>query len=486
MPLDISFLLLLIFLLCTLVVFFSSLTKKFTNFSEYAVGHRQFSTATIVATIVACYCSAGLLRRHITYGSEGLFFVVYRMMIALCPLLLLSWLAGRMSKFIYHLSMPETMDSAYGRYARLITALFEVYHTIFLVSLQIRIISDTVGLFVPSADPLIVTILITLVMVVYAILGGARAIAFTDVWQCIVFSTLMVILAWWIFKKTGKSIISIIDFVKVQKKFALFNIIPSDRKVPTILSYLTNLVAAIGPYLVQHVYMCKSPAQARKVCLYAAIFSSIITACALVIGLLVFIRFPNIPSTAIWNHFFSNVSFPLKVIVCVIMLSFAMSTVDSRLHVASIMLAYDIPKSIGCFRKLLHLYQVQVVRVALFVLALITMVLAFNLGTSTLYSMIIWCTRFYVPVIIAPFILAVLGLRTSSVAALIGMVTGLLSMLAWQKWMVSIVGTTTGHVPCMFMNGLVMIIVHYLLRTTTNKLDNPIYRVKSISQKNGP
>ncbi|CDG49381.1 sodium:solute symporter family protein [Cardinium endosymbiont of Bemisia tabaci] len=408
------------------------------------------------------------------------------MVIALCPLLLLSWLAGRMSKFIYHLSMPETMDSAYGRYARLITALFEVCNASITISLQVRIMSDTVSLFLPSGRPLTITILITLVMVIYAIFGGARAIAFTDVWQSIVFSIFIVVVAWLVFKKIRTPIIEIIDFLKSQKQFGLYNIIPSGRKVvPTILSYLTNLVAGVGPYLVQHVYMCKSPAQARKACLCAAIFSSVIAACIIVVGLLVFVCFPHVPSKAIWNHFLANASYPLKTIVSIVMLSFAMSTVDSRLHVASIMLAYDIPKSIGCFRRFLYFHQLQAFRVALFVVSLFTIVLAFNLPTSTLYNILMWYLRFYVPVIIAPFILAVLGLRTSSSVGLIGMATGLLSMLAWQKWMVSIVGTATGHVPCMLINGLVMIVVHYLLRRTTNKLNKPLDMVKSIQQENG-
>lgn len=376
-----------------------------------------------------------------------------------------------MHKFIYHLSMPESMASVYGPYARFITALFEVCNTIIIVSLQIRIIRDTVGLFIPLANPLAITMLITTLMVIYAMFGGARAIAFTDVWQCIVFSILTVVLVWCVFKKSGKTMIEIIDFVKAQKQFGLSNIIPSDRKVQTILDYLANLVSSIGPFLVQYVYMCARPAQARKTCLYAGVFFTVVMASIMVVGLLVFVSFPDVPSRVIWDHFLSKASSPLKGVVCMIMLSFAMSTVDSRLHVASIMLAYDIPKSIGCFRKFIHLHQVKVARLGLFVLGLLTMVLAFNCPISILSRILMWYARFYVPVIIAPFILAVLGFRTSSpFLVLIGMVTGLLSMLAWRKWMVSIVGTSTGHVPCMLMNGLVMVIAHYL--TSQHKINS--------------
>jgi len=87
---------------------------------------------------------------------------------------------------------------------------------------------------------------------------------------------------------------------------------------------------------------------------------------------------------------------------------------------------------------------------------------------------------------VAPFILAVLGFRASSSVALIGMSTGLLSMLAWQKSIAPILHTTSGHVPCMLMNGLVIILVHYIVRQPrrTNKLEKPFEMVKSIQQKN--
>ncbi|CDG49824.1 Sodium:solute symporter family protein [Cardinium endosymbiont cBtQ1 of Bemisia tabaci] len=467
MPLDLSLLLLVIFLPSTLVIYLCSLTKKATNFREHTLGHRQFSTATIVATIVACYCPAGLLSQGITHAYKGISYIVYRMTIGLFPLLLLSWLAGRMQKFVSHLSMAESMASVYGPYARFITALFELWSAVIIVSLQIRIICDTVGLLIPSANSLMITILITVFMVVYAMFGGARAIAFTDVWQCIVFSTLILVLAWCVFKNSGKTMVEIIDFVKAQKQFELSNLIPSDRKVRSILDYLANSVAPIGPYLVQHIYMGKSPAQARKACLYAGIFSTVVITSTTVVGLLVFVCFPYIPSTVIWDDFLANASSSLKGIVCMIILSFGMSTVDSRLHVASTMLAYDIPKSIGCFRKFIYLHQLKVARVALLAVALLTMVLAFNFPISTLRRILMWYLRFYVPVIMAPFILAVLGLRTSSFTGLVGIVTGLLAMLAWQKWMVSIVGTSTGHVPCMLMNGLAMAIAHYV--TTQHK-----------------
>ncbi|WP_223261923.1 sodium:solute symporter family protein [Cardinium endosymbiont of Dermatophagoides farinae] len=446
-------------------MFFCSLNKKVTNFREHAVGHRQFPTAALVATIVASYYPGGLLKASITEASIGLWPISHRITVAFLPLLTLSWLAGRMPKFMYDLSMPGSMARAYGSYARLITALFGFCHSIIMVALQIRLIADTASLFITSVSPLAITLLITLVLVIYAMFGGMRAITFTDVWQSIIFSTLIVVLAWLLLKKTGRPIIETIGFLQTQKKFELNNIMPPGGKVVNILRYLSYMFTATSPYLVQHVYMCSSLAQTRKAFLYAGAFSTVIIICITLVGLFVFVCFPHVPSAAIWNHFLSNTSPVLKGVVCIIILSFAMSTVDSRLHVTSIMLAYDIPKSIHLLKRLVHLYQFRVVRIALLAVALLTVVLACNFPISILVQILLWYDRFYVPVIMAPFILAVIGFRTTAQVALIGMATGLLSVLGWEQWIAPIVGTSSAHIPCMLMNGLAMLIAHHLLTT---------------------
>lgn len=77
------------------------------------------------------------------------------------------------------------------------------------------------------------------------------------------------------------------------------NIIPSHEKVPNIIRYLSPLFFATSPHLVQNVYMCNSPDQARKALLYDTIFSSSIVACTILVGLFVFVFFPYVQSTDI-------------------------------------------------------------------------------------------------------------------------------------------------------------------------------------------
>ncbi|CCM10017.1 membrane protein of unknown function [Cardinium endosymbiont cEper1 of Encarsia pergandiella] len=475
MSLDVLLILLGVFLLLTLVISCFSLNRKVSNFQQHAIGHKQFSTATIVATISATHCAGTLLKRSIVDGSMGIFYIAYRIGIAVFPLLLLSWLSGHMYKFMHNLSMPETMATLSRSYGRLITALFEVFHAIIMISLQIQVISNTVSPLITSASPLVITTLITVIILVYAMSGGARAITLTDIWHCIVFSTLLIVLTWLVLKKTGTQIIEFIHFLKSKRQFELHNLMYYDdnNKITSILQYLAFPFGAIGPHMVHNVYICSSPNQARKAFLYAGIFCTMITLCMLIVGLFIFYWFPHIKSECIWDHFLSHASTPLKGMVCFITLSCAMSTVDSRLHVVSIIIGYDILRSIPFLRRFVHAYQLLVTRTALFAVTLLTLALAFNYSSITLVRILTWYGLFYMPTIIAPFILVVLGLRTTYPVTLIGMSTGLLSVFAWHKWIFPIIHTNNSYFPCILMNGLAIIMAHYLLtKYRKNKQSN--------------
>ena len=464
MSLDFLLVALAIFLLCTFLVSLCTLNrnKRVTNFVEHAIGHKQFSTLTIVATIAGVHCTGPLLQHSIVEAPRiGLFYIAYRIGLTLFPLLFLSWLSGYMNKFMDNLSMPETMATAYGRCGRLITALFEVANAMIIISLQIHVMYNTVSRLLLSASPLVVTIVITIGMVVYTTYGGARAIALTALWQCTVFAILLIVLAWLVFKQADKPIIAMIDFLQDQKQFELHNLMPSDNNVKSILRYLAIIFGPISPYLVHNVYIASSPTQSRKAFLYAGIFCTAIVASMLGVGLCIFVRFPNIASKDIWDYFLTHSSPHLQGMVCLIILACAMSTVDSRLHVASIMLAYDIPNSIPFLKRFVYTRQLLATRLALFVVALVALLLSFY-SLSILRRILAWYGRFYVPILMAPFILVVLNFRTTFSVALIGMFTGLLSVFAWRKWIFPILHTDSSLVPCMLMNGLAMIVAHYL------------------------
>ncbi|WP_148269031.1 hypothetical protein [Cardinium endosymbiont of Encarsia pergandiella] len=91
------------FLLLTLVVGICFSRKK-TTFREYAVGNKKFSTATLIATVLATSYGAGGLIRNVECDYEfGLYWMIILIFNCFCSWTI-SRLVLRMGPFMSHLS----------------------------------------------------------------------------------------------------------------------------------------------------------------------------------------------------------------------------------------------------------------------------------------------------------------------------------------------------------------------------------------------
>lgn len=462
MSFDIPLLTIISFLLCTAVIVCCSI-KRFTNFRIYAVGDRQFSTVSLVTTTLATYYGGATLIEHLTKFSLGPFWFSWRLGGILLPCLVLSGLSMRMSKFIYHISMTETMGRVYGRYPRIITALLGCCHSITFVATQVYIISQVISGCISSVHPLIITILATVMLIAYTIFGGARAVVLTDIWQFSIFVVLLCLFAWFICIKTGRPLSETL----LLKKDMWNNSLVGQSKLGIMFRYLAVIFAFIEPGYMQHMYMSSTPSQAKKVFLYAGIIGFCIMLCCIVAGAFVAAWVPSsVPINGIFKYIMGHPSPLLKGVLCVCLLALTMSTADSRLHICAVMISYDILPVLLRARFRRHLscrHYYRVAYISILVIATLTIILCVNSAyLSTLRRMTNVLHRFYMPIVAAPFILAVLGFHSSSLTALIGMVAGVLSVVSWRKWVAPLLFTDSSTFPCVLVNGLTMLAVHYL------------------------
>ncbi|MGI2257453.1 sodium:solute symporter family protein [Candidatus Cardinium hertigii] len=454
------------FLLSVALLSFYAIRKRITSFRPYAVGNRVFSTASLTATILATYYGGGTMMSYITQFSDGIFWVSWRIFGVMAACFTLSWLGMRMGKFMYHISMAETMGRAYGKYPRIITALLNICYSTVLVAMQIDIMTQAVSICITSVSPLFITILTTLMLVTYAIFGGIRAIVLTDVWQCITFSIIICLLACFMFKQTDRSFGQVVAFTAAQKKFGLSYLLLHDRKLVATLRYVSTFFYCIEPAFVHNIYMASSPQQSKKAFLYAGILGAIIMICFSLVGLFIFVWVPsNLSEIEIWDYIMVHTSPLLKGIICICVLAMTMSTADSRLHICAVMISYDIVPNILPMRlrkKLSFIYHYRIAHMTILVLATLSIPLALSSNYFIASHICRFYGRLYAPIVVAPFILAVLGFRTTQRTVLIGMVAGALSVFAWLEWVYPLLKTTDSIFPCMLVNGLVMLVVHYL------------------------
>ncbi|AWN81639.1 sodium:solute symporter family transporter [Candidatus Cardinium hertigii] len=450
------------FLLLTLVVglYYS---RKVKTFREYAVGHKQFATATLVATVLATsYGGAGLMRTVEFVYSEGLYWIIMEF---LCNafLFVVAPIALRMGPFMRNLSIAETIGNVYGIYPRIIVGISSICSSIAIITMQIHVLRKAICTCTGSVDFLKVTILATLVLIFYSILGGIRAVTLTDVLQFITFSIIIPLLAWFVFIKIRKTpITTITSLLQNTQKYQFSDFLKLDMKLIAILALLlSSLVAYIAdPVFMQRIYMASAPIQAYKVFTISSLFTFLITGSITLIGLFVFIGEPGLQQQQIWPYIMNHISPFFKGLTCISLLAMTMSTADSCLNNCAIIIVHDI---MGSIKKISLTNTIQLARLTSFVVGLCAMVLAFR--CKNLLELLKISFDFSIPIVTAPFLLAIYGFRSSSLTALIGMGIGALTILAWNKWIKPLESTIEidGAFPCMLANGLAMLAAHYLL-----------------------
>ncbi|TSJ80566.1 MAG: HD domain-containing protein [Candidatus Cardinium sp.] len=470
------------FLVLTLVVglYFS---RKKTTFQEYAVGNKQFATATLVATVLATAFGGGSLVREVQATHElGAWWITLSLLEVL-GLWTISRLALRMGPFMGHLSMAETLGSIYGKYPRIIAAVVGICTSVVIITGQITVMSKAISICISLVNPFVIPTLATLLLIFYSTFGGIRAITFTDVLQFLTFSVIIPLLAWFMFVKVGKPVAEIVPILQGHTKFQFSNVFHFNTQLASMILLLLSLVAFyITPLYIQRLYMASSPVQAQKVFSYASVFQFVIISFITLIGLFIFVDAPDLPKEAVWSYLITHIPTFFKGFVSISLLAMAMSTADSCLNSCAVMVSHDILESMQRETKAADTHQLKIARWTTLVVGLLSMLLAFR--CQDLLELMYWGLDCAVPIIVAPFILAIFGFRGTSCTALIGMATGVFTILSWNKW-IQPATEMDGSFLAAVANGLAMMAAHYLLKQPEGAgWVGPDHQFKQIQQEN--
>ena len=461
---------------------------KITTLREYAIGNKQFATPTLVATVLATLYGGGGLIRTVEYvHSLGLYWIVISLFDDIC-VWLISPLSLRMAPFMQHLSIAETMGAVYGKLPRIITALSSIGTSIATLAIQINVMTLAMSICMESVNPRMITILATVALIFYSTSGGIRAVTFTDVLQFATFAIIIPLLAWYMLKTIRMPMNEMIPFLQDHEKFQLSSLLRLDTKcIGMVALMLANLASCIDPPVIQRIYMCSGPIQANKVFFYSSIFSLCVNISIFLLSLFVFVGGgPDLAKTAVWPYIIAHIPPVFKGMVSISLLAMTMSTADSSLNNCAVMVSHDLLPTIqnmqlphrskwssvrilaqilGGIGHLLakiipHSNPLRLARYTSVAVGVSAMMLAFY--CKDLLQLMLLSLAFSVPIMTAPFLLAIFGFRGSARTAIMGMVAGTLSIWAWDRW-VEPRTDIDGSFVSMVVNGLVMMAAHYLL-----------------------
>ncbi len=429
------------------------------NIKEYAVGNRNFSTATLVATIVATWVSGEFFYSNIfeTY-SKGL----YAMWIALGdPIYLLTvglFFAPRMREFLGKLSIADAMGGLYGDRARVITAMASVVGTAGLIGVQLKLagLIFEYALGIPGVYGIITA---TLIVTMYSALGGIKSVTFTDVIQFFTFGVVIPIIAY--------VLLTSIDNLDVVKNTLSTNPLFDYKQVfdfsnplafKQLLLFLLFIIPGFNPSMFQRITMARNTKQVARSFVIAAITCLFFEIIINWISILTLSISPNLEADDVVKQVILNSSYiGLKGAILAGIMAMIMSTVDSCINSTAVIIVHDFCKPLKIKIIKSELFSA---RIASWVIGALSLLLSLHEGS--LLELLVITELVYMPIVSAPFVMAIFGFRSTEKSVIFGMLAGLITVIVGKF------ALDTPDVNNIFIGTLANLIVligsHYLLR----------------------
>ena len=404
------------------------------NIQEYSLGSRNFSTATIVATIAATWIGGSNFSITIaeTY-KQGMFFLLCSLAEAVSFGLIAYFYAPRMAEFLGKLSIAEAMDSIYkNNYVRAIIAIFSTIPGIGRIAMQFLVMQALLNLWL-GIPGVYATAISSLIVIIYSTFGGIKAVTFTDLIQFFAFGVVIPMTAFLIWKSFDNNDM-LISAIGTDPLFNYNSISDSQKQGMSATLYLSLflMVPLLDPAIFQRISMAKNTLQVSKSFIIAIFFILLCDALVhTVIGVLfradthiIDLNADNVIQYVV-DHY---LNYGFKGIFIVGIMAMIMSTADSYINSSAVLLGYDFPKSIGI--KLTEQNQLLLVRVSSLFIGLASLLV--SLFATDLLELLLSVYSFYMPIVTLPFTLAIFGFRSTAKALLISMVAGFVTVVYFE------------------------------------------------------
>ena len=454
-PITIDVLILVAFFLLNIIVGFRYRGKN-QSFREYAIGDKKFSTATLTATIVATWMSGSAL--FITLENvykQGLYYGIAEIIGTPVCLLITGYIVGpRMGKFLNNVSVPESLGKLYGKAVQAAAGIATVLRSTGYVAMQLQVIAKILTILFNYEGPEVVTIA-AIIITLYALSGGVKAVTFTDVLQFLTFGTLLPLLALTIWNNLQNPT-QVTHMFQTSPLLSFKEVVswsPEFRNSLLFMAYL--MTPGLQPQLFQRMVMARDTAQIKRSFGYAAIVCLGIELCMKWIAIMMLVDQPGLDTDKIMQHIVNTHTYPgLKGLLGIGIIALSMSTADSVLNSCAVIIANDILPPLGLQKQ----SSLQTAKWSTLALGTLGLVMALN--ARNLLQVLVGAANFYIPnVAPAPMLLAIFGFKTSRRIVLMAMGAGATATAACIFYFKNV----HSFLPCLLANMITMVCLHYLL-----------------------
>lgn len=465
------------FLIINLVVGLSY-GRNVKTIKDYALGGRDFSTATLVATITATYASgSGFIIKLSQIYSDGLYYLAASIGLSLCLLIVAYVFVPKMNKFLGDVSVAETMGSLYGNNVRIITAVAGTVTSIGYIAVQYKVFGSILSYFF-SFPSYLAVIISGLIVTIYSAFGGIRAVTFTDVLQFLTFGFILPLIGLIIFNSNNITSTDIINLFSNPKfDYAQVFSLGNPKFWEMVPVFLFFLIPGLSPPYYQRIVIGTTISQVKRAFIISSILLMLLTLAIAWISLLIYAVNPNIEQGKLLGYIIDTYTYPgFKGLVIIAITAMSMSTADSFINSSSVLFAHDICKPLNV--NLSSKKELLLSKIFAFATGIAAIFLA--LSSTNLLSIILNTQSFYMPIVTVSLMLSILGFHSTTKPVLIGMGAALITVICWKMLGIKM----DCIVIAMAVNLVFLLGSHYLLKQQGGfiKTENSNYTSKRTPQ----
>lgn len=417
--------------------------RKIKSFQDFAISHRKYNTPVITATLLATVIGGGS-----TFGvssktfEHGLIFLLAFYGFVLNRFVVAKFIVPKLTPFQGKLSVGDIVAAYYGQNGKIITGIFTILVCLGSVGTQCRVVGYVMQYFFGVSLELGVLVA-SGIFILYAALGGMRAVVITDVFQCGVF---LIVLPLIFFVALGK----------MGGPLAFIQAIPEEKIYPASAAvffdasnfFFVLLLGSFDPSFIQRILMSRDLKQAATSVRTVGYLSVFILTIMGGVGLCSFILDPHVPEK--WNLLYlMNDSLPifLKGLAVSGLLAALMSTADSDLNCVGIAAVNDlfIPLSRSSFSERRKVFLARVCTI-LFGCFSACVALYFE----DVLSIMKFAFSFWGPTIIVPLIFCLYGKKLPQNQFVTLSFVSILIVLVWNLFLMektAVDGFLAGSLP---------------------------------------
>lgn len=398
-------------------------SKSVKNIREYALANRQFGasilTITFMATLIDGFQIQGFPAQIF---SDGLIQLVSRFGTVLGFVFFGWFIAPKFMYFKGALTLGDIADQLYGTMGRLVVGVIGTLTSLLSVAIQIIVLGSLGSMLLGIPEQYLV-IYGGIILVMYASIGGIRAVTLTDLLQFASLSFFLLFFIGAIINQNG-GLVSLFGKVHQLHPEKLL-IVENPQFNIKSLKLLTNVFICImlfKPAFIQRFLMAKDKQEIKKLLFYSAGLRTLFLIAVAIIGFGALLAFPDVSPKNLVPHL-ANSLFPKSIqpFFAVGIIAIVMSTIDSHLSAGGLTFVHDVIKPVTDALKI-RINEFKLVRWLTFFIGSFAIFYAATSGSINLVKSLSSSFHLYdmLGVIIIPIVLGLLGLKTDKTSFTVG------------------------------------------------------------------